>query len=85
MAERPNTCGACGKRLNRKHWYYRHAGFFCSKACWHKAEEKAGAEEAEKAEKAKAEQAEKAKAADQPKPEETNAEPPKEAAAKSAG
>jgi hypothetical protein len=52
MAERPSACGTCNKRLNRKHWYYRHNAYFCSKACWKTAEAKAEKETAEKAEKA---------------------------------
>ena len=71
MAERPSACGTCNKRLNRKHWYYRHNAYFCSKACWKTAEAKAEKETAEKAEAAKAEQAKK---------EEAKAKAPKEEA-----
>ncbi len=49
MAERPNACSVCNKRLNRRHWYYRENGYFCSKACWHTAEEKAATAQAEHA------------------------------------
>ena len=75
MAERPNACSSCNKRLNRKHWYYRHGGYFCSKACWRTAEAKAAKETAEKDEAAKAEQA---------KQEEPKADAPKEETAKPA-
>lgn len=31
---RPATCTSCGKRLNRKHWYYRNGAYFCKPRCW---------------------------------------------------
>ncbi len=66
MAERPDVCGSCNKRLNRKHWYYRHGGDFCDKACWRTAVQKTKTEQAEKAEKANAEQAKKEQAKAEP-------------------
>ena len=41
MAERPATCTSCGKRLSKKHWYYRNGQFFCNKRCWTTAAAKA--------------------------------------------
>ena len=34
IGDRPATCASCGKRLNRKSWYYRNGTFFCKKRCW---------------------------------------------------
>ena len=34
IGDRPATCASCGKRLNRKQWYYRNGKFFCKKRCW---------------------------------------------------
>ena len=34
VGDRPATCASCGKRLNRKQWYYRNGKFFCKKRCW---------------------------------------------------
>ncbi len=52
MAERPNACGSCNTRLNRRHWYYRHGGYFCKKACWKTADQKAKTEQQAKKEQA---------------------------------
>lgn len=68
IGSRPATCASCGKRLNRKSWYYRNGKFFCKKRCWVTDHEKAAAEAA-KAKPAKA-----APVAEPPK------EPPKEPA-----
>lgn len=43
------TCTSCGKRLNKKHWYYRNGQYYCKRACWQSAvakvqNEKAAAE-----------------------------------------
>ena len=53
IATRAATCVSCGKRLNRKRWYYRNGQYFCKKRCWIKEVEKTATEAAEKAEKAK--------------------------------
>ncbi len=34
VGNRAATCTACGKRLNRKQWYYRNGQYFCKKRCW---------------------------------------------------
>ena len=34
IGDRPATCASCGKRLNRKSWYYRNGKFFCKRRCW---------------------------------------------------
>ena len=64
IATRAAACTSCGKRLNRKQWYYRNGKYFCKKRCWVKETEKTATEAAEKAEKAKAAE----KAAAQPEP-----------------
>ena len=38
---RAATCASCGKRLNRKQWYYRNGQYFCKKRCWTTEREKA--------------------------------------------
>ena len=32
--EKPDNCMKCNKRLQRKSWYYRNGGYYCSKRCW---------------------------------------------------
>ena len=34
IGDRPAACASCGKRLNRKSWYYRNGKFFCKRRCW---------------------------------------------------
>ena len=34
IGSRPAACATCGKRLNRKQWYYRNGKYFCKKRCW---------------------------------------------------
>ena len=34
VGDRPATCTSCGKRLNRKSWYYRNGKYFCKPRCW---------------------------------------------------
>ena len=46
IGSRPATCASCGKRLNRKHWYYRNGKYFCKKRCWVTEQEKAAKESA---------------------------------------
>lgn len=41
MADRSTTCSSCGKRLNKKSWYYRNGQYFCKKRCWETAKAKA--------------------------------------------
>ena len=59
VGSRPATCTSCGKRLNRKQWYYRNGKYFCKRRCWVTEQEKA----AKEAEKTKAAEAEKEAAA----------------------
>ena len=56
MADRPNVCASCNKRMSRKSWYYRNGQYFCKKRCFETAKAKA-AEEGAKAAKAKEEKA----------------------------
>ena len=57
MADRPNQCSSCNKRMSRKSWYYRNGQYFCKKRCFETAKAKAVQEaakanaEAPKAEK----------------------------------
>ena len=46
IGSRPATCTSCGKRLNRKQWYYRNGKYFCKKRCWVTEQGKAAAETA---------------------------------------
>lgn len=48
MADRPNQCASCNKRMSRKSWYYRNGQYFCKKRCFETAKAKA-AQEAAKA------------------------------------
>ena len=59
IGSRPAACASCGKRLNRKQWYYRNGRYFCKRRCWVTEEAKAKDEQAKKDAdaKAKAEQA----------------------------
>ena len=34
VGTRAATCTSCGKRLNRKQWYYRNGKYFCKQRCW---------------------------------------------------
>ena len=34
IIERPANCMKCNKHLQRKTWYYRNGGYYCSKRCW---------------------------------------------------
>lgn len=34
VIQRPTNCVKCNKRLQRKSWYYRENGYYCSKRCW---------------------------------------------------
>ena len=62
IATRAAACTSCGKRINRKQWYYRNGKYFCKKRCWVKETEKTAAESAEKAKNAKEAKAKEAKA-----------------------
>ena len=53
VGSRPATCTSCGKRLNRKQWYYRNGKYFCKKRCWVTESEKAAKEAASKQEASK--------------------------------
>ena len=44
VGSRPATCTSCGKRLNRKQWYYRNGKYFCKRRCWVTEQEKAATE-----------------------------------------
>ncbi len=46
IGDRPAACASCGKRLNRKQWYYRNGKYFCKKRCWVTEREKAANESA---------------------------------------
>ena len=48
IGTRAAACTSCGKRLTRKHWYYRNGKYFCKKRCWVTESEKAEGERAEK-------------------------------------
>ena len=48
VGSRPATCASCGKRLNRKQWYYRNGKYFCKKRCWVTESEKVASEAKEK-------------------------------------
>jgi len=54
IATRAATCTACGKRLNRKRWYYRNGKYFCKKRCWMTEQEKAAKDAAKPAPAAEA-------------------------------
>jgi hypothetical protein len=43
LANKAATCSNCGKRLNRKSWYYRNNAYFCKRRCWETAQSKAAA------------------------------------------
>ena len=34
IIEKPANCMKCNKHLQRKMWYYRNGGYYCSKRCW---------------------------------------------------
>lgn len=34
IVEKTANCMKCNKRLQRKTWYYRANGYYCSKRCW---------------------------------------------------
>ena len=46
VGNRSATCTSCGKRLNRKSWYYRNGKYYCKKRCWVAENEKAATESA---------------------------------------
>jgi hypothetical protein len=46
IGTRAATCSQCGKRLNRKHWYYRNGKYYCKRRCWDTEQDKAAAETA---------------------------------------
>ncbi len=48
IGSRPASCTACGKRLGRKHWYYRNGLYFCQVRCWETHREKLAEEKAAK-------------------------------------
>jgi len=51
LATKAAACTSCGKRLNRKRWYYRNGQYFCKKRCWITAHEKAATDAAEASKK----------------------------------
>ena len=57
VGSRPATCTSCGKRLNRKQWYYRNGKYFCKRRCWVTEQEKAATEAAKVKEAAAAKEA----------------------------
>ena len=50
LANKAAACAHCGKRLNRKSWYYRNNAYFCKPRCWEEAQEKAAESKAAAAE-----------------------------------
>lgn len=46
IGTRAATCTSCGKRLTRKHWYYRNGKYFCKQRCWDTEQAKAAADAA---------------------------------------
>jgi len=46
--EKPVNCMKCNKHLQRKTWYYREEGYYCSKRCWKLAVAAAAKAEAKK-------------------------------------
>ena len=46
VGTRAATCSSCGKRLNRKSWYYRNGKYYCKRHCWVTEQEKATKEAA---------------------------------------
>jgi len=46
IGTRAAACVSCGKRLNRKQWYYRNGKYFCKRRCWVTESEKAAKEAA---------------------------------------
>ena len=57
IGTRAAACSSCGKRLNRKQWYYRNGKYFCKRRCWVTEQEKAATESAKAKEAANAEAA----------------------------
>ena len=57
IGTRAAACSSCGKRLNRKQWYYRNGKYFCKRRCWVTEQEKAAIEAAKASEAAKAQAA----------------------------
>ncbi len=48
IIEKPTNCMKCNKHLQRKSWYYRNNGYYCSKRCWKLAKKEADAKKEEK-------------------------------------
>ena len=44
----PKECATCAKPFPKKVWYYRDGGFYCSKKCYKKKDEKGKKKEGEK-------------------------------------
>ena len=53
IGTRAAACSSCGKRLNRKQWYYRNGKYFCKRRCWVTEQEKAAKEAAKASDEAK--------------------------------
>lgn len=51
------ACTSCGKRLNRKQWYYRNGAYFCKRRCWETEQAKAAEAKAKAESKPAAESA----------------------------
>ena len=79
IATRAAACSSCGKRLNRKQWYYRNGKYYCKRRCWVTESAKAAAEAKEKAAKAPAEAKAAASEAKAPEPAKESVQPAKEA------
>ena len=46
IATKAAACAQCGKRLNRKHWYYRNGKYYCTSRCFETERAKAASEAA---------------------------------------
>lgn len=46
IATKAAACANCGKRLNRKSWFYRNNKYFCKRRCWDTEQEKLATEAA---------------------------------------
>ena len=69
---KPATC-TCGKRLSKKHWYYRNGGYYCKRRCFEEAQAKAAQDKAAKA--AEQKPAQPAEAKPEPKTEKAASQP----------
>lgn len=50
IATKAAACATCGKRLNRKSWFYRNNKYYCKRRCWDTEQEKQATDNATAAE-----------------------------------